>query len=73
MHVIINFYSANSVRSNTSYSSYSGRTGLAKPNHNKGSNSMYPGIADTSFGSGGGSSLRDEDIVRIRVPYNRYY
>ena len=34
-------------------------------------NSSFAGMADTSFGSGGGSSLRDEDIVRIRVPYNR--
>ena len=34
-------------------------------------NSNFAGVADTSFGSGGGSSLRDEDIVRIRVPYNR--
>ena len=65
-------YSASSVKSNSSHPSNSGRTGLSKhKHHNKSSNSSYAGIADTSFGSGGGSSLRDEDIVRIRVPYKR--
>ena len=51
-----------------SHSSHSG--GGSKYQHR--SSSGYAGNADTSFDSVGGSSLRSEDIVRIRVPYNRY-
>ena len=69
---VFSCYSASSAKSNASHSSYAGRLGVVKPNSNRAGNS-YTGFADTSFGSGGGSSLRDEDIVRIRVPYNRYH
>lgn len=64
-------YSANSAKSNASHSSYSGGIGGTKSNPHR-TSTGYGGNADTSFESAGGSSLRSEDIVRIRVPYNRY-